>query len=193
MGRRLRQSLRHRRGRHRARAGERAGPGARHRRPGRPQVRAARPRHDRRSSCCRRRSRCSSSGCAAAARISEEAIQRRLETARDEVAAVREYDYVVVNDELDACVDRLRAIVLAERARLRRDDVSRRRSIVQVVQWKGMTREQVRIRRRRQAPARKQLLPGARRRSTGSDKTARLAMKEVRESEGREADRSPGR
>ena len=33
---------------------------------------------------------------------SEEAIQRRLEVARDEVAAFVEYDYVVVNDELDA-------------------------------------------------------------------------------------------
>jgi guanylate kinase len=50
---------------------------------------------------------------------SEEAMQRRLQTARDEVAAFVEYDYVVVNDELDACVDRLRSIVLAERARLR--------------------------------------------------------------------------
>jgi len=49
----------------------------------------------------------------------EGAIRRRLATARAEVAAVSEYDYVVVNDELDACVDRLRAIVLAERARLR--------------------------------------------------------------------------
>ena len=48
----------------------------------------------------------------------EEAIRRRLETARAEVDAVSEYDYVVVNDELDACVDRLRAIVIAERARL---------------------------------------------------------------------------
>jgi guanylate kinase len=50
---------------------------------------------------------------------SEEAMQRRLQTARDEVAAFMEYDYVVVNDELAACVDRLRSIVLAERARLR--------------------------------------------------------------------------
>ncbi|HEX6945136.1 MAG TPA: guanylate kinase [Casimicrobiaceae bacterium] len=48
----------------------------------------------------------------------EEAMQRRLLTARAEVAAFAEYDYVVVNDELEACVDRLRAIVLAERARL---------------------------------------------------------------------------
>jgi guanylate kinase len=45
-------------------------------------------------------------------------ILRRLATARAEVAAYAEYDYVVVNDELDACVERLRAIVIAERARL---------------------------------------------------------------------------
>jgi guanylate kinase len=50
---------------------------------------------------------------------SEDAIQRRLQTAREEVAAVLEYDYVVVNDQLDACVDRLRSVVIAERARLR--------------------------------------------------------------------------
>jgi guanylate kinase len=49
----------------------------------------------------------------------EEAMQRRLRTARNEVAAFIEYDYVIVNDELDACVERLRGIVLAERARLR--------------------------------------------------------------------------
>jgi guanylate kinase len=48
---------------------------------------------------------------------SEEAMRRRLATARQEIAAVDEYDYVVVNDELETCVDRLRAIVLAERAR----------------------------------------------------------------------------
>lgn len=49
---------------------------------------------------------------------SEEAMQRRLQTARNEVASFTEYEYVIVNDELEACVDRLRAIVLAERARL---------------------------------------------------------------------------
>jgi guanylate kinase len=49
----------------------------------------------------------------------EEAMQRRLRTARNEIAAFDEYDYVIVNDELEACVERLRAIVLAERARLR--------------------------------------------------------------------------
>jgi guanylate kinase len=50
---------------------------------------------------------------------SEEAILKRLATARREVRAVAEYEYVIVNDELDACVDRLRAIVIAERARSR--------------------------------------------------------------------------
>ena len=51
---------------------------------------------------------------------SEEAIQRRLIVAREEVAAFREYDYVVVNDELTAAVDRLRSIVVSKRARLER-------------------------------------------------------------------------
>ena len=50
---------------------------------------------------------------------SEDAIRKRLTTARREVRAVAEYEYVIVNDELDACVDRLRSIVLAERARPR--------------------------------------------------------------------------
>lgn len=52
-------------------------------------------------------------------RDSEADMQRRLQTARDEVAGFIEYDYVIVNDELEACVDRLRAIVVAERTRLR--------------------------------------------------------------------------
>ena len=51
---------------------------------------------------------------------SEEAIQRRLEVSRQEVASYTEYDFVVVNDELTAAVDRLRSIVVAERARLSR-------------------------------------------------------------------------
>ena len=60
----------------------------------------------------------------------EAAIQRRLQAARDEVAAFRDYDYVVINDELTSSVDRLRGIVLAERARLQRmqavaDDIVR--------------------------------------------------------------------
>ncbi len=50
----------------------------------------------------------------------EDAMQRRLAVAREEVRSFDEYDFIVVNDELAAAVDRLRAIVLAERARLNR-------------------------------------------------------------------------
>jgi guanylate kinase len=50
---------------------------------------------------------------------SEEAMQERLRVARQEVAAFAEYDFVVINDEVTAAVDRLRSIVLAERARLK--------------------------------------------------------------------------
>jgi guanylate kinase len=51
---------------------------------------------------------------------SEQAIQRRLQVAREEVASFREYDYVVVNDDLGAAVERLQSIVVAERACLAR-------------------------------------------------------------------------
>jgi guanylate kinase len=50
---------------------------------------------------------------------SEEQIRRRLEVACREVTEVAQYDYVVVNDELDTAVDRLRSIVMAERSRTR--------------------------------------------------------------------------
>ena len=50
---------------------------------------------------------------------SEEQIRRRLEVARGEVAEYAQYEYVVINDELPEAVDRLRAIVVAERARVR--------------------------------------------------------------------------
>jgi guanylate kinase len=49
---------------------------------------------------------------------SEEAIARRLQVAREEVPAFEEYDYVVLNDDLDSCVERIKAIVLAERSKL---------------------------------------------------------------------------
>jgi guanylate kinase len=49
---------------------------------------------------------------------SEEAIRRRLDVACREVGEFATYEYVVVNDELETAVERLRAIVLAERARV---------------------------------------------------------------------------
>jgi guanylate kinase len=45
------------------------------------------------------------------------AIDRRLQTARAEVAAVVEYDYVIVNDDLERCVGDINAIIKAERLR----------------------------------------------------------------------------
>ena len=50
---------------------------------------------------------------------SEEQISRRLQVACREVGEFAQYEYVVVNDELEAAADRLRSIVLAERARVK--------------------------------------------------------------------------
>jgi guanylate kinase len=50
---------------------------------------------------------------------SEEQILRRLDVARTEVGEFAQYEYVVVNDDLDGAVNRLRAIVMAERARVK--------------------------------------------------------------------------
>ena len=50
---------------------------------------------------------------------SEDQILRRLDTACREIDEFASYEYVVVNDELETAVDRLRSIVLAERARVK--------------------------------------------------------------------------
>jgi guanylate kinase len=49
---------------------------------------------------------------------SEDDIRRRLASAREEITAFPEYDYVVVNDDLGSCVDEVRGILLADRARV---------------------------------------------------------------------------
>jgi guanylate kinase len=51
---------------------------------------------------------------------SEESIKIRLENARIEMQAAREYDYMIVNDVFAEAVDLLAAIILAERARAHR-------------------------------------------------------------------------
>jgi guanylate kinase len=51
---------------------------------------------------------------------SAEAVERRLGNAPGELAQYREYDYLVINDDLESAVRRLVAIVDAERARVRR-------------------------------------------------------------------------
>jgi guanylate kinase len=50
----------------------------------------------------------------------ETSIVRRLATARSEIDAVAEYDFVVVNDGLERCVAEIDAIITADRATLKR-------------------------------------------------------------------------
>jgi guanylate kinase len=49
----------------------------------------------------------------------EEQIRKRLEVACREVGEFAQYEYLVINDELEPAADRLRAIVLAERSRVK--------------------------------------------------------------------------
>jgi len=47
--------------------------------------------------------------------LSEEVIQKRLATAAREIENYKNYDYILVNDQLEQSIDQLKAIVLAER------------------------------------------------------------------------------
>ena len=51
----------------------------------------------------------------------EDAVQRRLEVALAELEWIHHYDYAIVNDELDRAFDDLKAIMTAERLRVRRN------------------------------------------------------------------------
>ena len=48
---------------------------------------------------------------------SEETYKKRLEIAQDELLRAKEYDYIVINDELSACADDICAIISAENSR----------------------------------------------------------------------------
>ena len=52
---------------------------------------------------------------------SPEVIEKRLEQAKAEMAKAKDYDYVVVNDDLDTAVEELCGILLAERRRTDRN------------------------------------------------------------------------
>ena len=52
-----------------------------------------------------------------------EQLELRLRIALDELAAADEFDQTVVNDDLDACVDRIESILAAERSRKGREAV----------------------------------------------------------------------
>ncbi|MBN1551793.1 guanylate kinase [bacterium] len=47
----------------------------------------------------------------------EEDLKKRLENARNEMVAYWEYDYVVINSNLESAVETIKSIVIAERAR----------------------------------------------------------------------------
>jgi guanylate kinase len=61
---------------------------------------------------------------------SDEAIARRLQTARQEIASSAAYDFVIVNDDLERASNELRAIVVASRCR-GRDSEERLRIILE--------------------------------------------------------------
>ncbi len=48
---------------------------------------------------------------------SAEVIARRMQAARDEIAHVAEFDYVIINNKLDEAVQQLRSVVVATRVR----------------------------------------------------------------------------
>ena len=60
-------------------------------------------------------------------------VRLRLEVARDEIMASRDYNYVVVNEDLDSCVDRIRSIVLAVRSRQHLDNPMDSSNVVKIV------------------------------------------------------------
>ena len=53
---------------------------------------------------------------------SKEAICERLNIAKEEMSRSQKYDYVVVNNRLELALDNLRAIIIAERCRVKRDN-----------------------------------------------------------------------
>ena len=70
-----------------------------------------------RSSSCRRASRRSRSGCSTRAQDSAEVVAGRMAKSAEEMSHWPEYDYVIVNDAVEASVAQVRAIVAAERLR----------------------------------------------------------------------------
>jgi len=47
----------------------------------------------------------------------EAIIQKRLEVAREEILRYREFDYIVINDELTKAVEELKSVILSQRCR----------------------------------------------------------------------------
>ncbi|RED11042.1 guanylate kinase [Pontivivens insulae] len=63
----------------------------------------------------------------ARAQDAEDVIKRRMDGARREMRHWAEYDYILINDDLDACYDQLRSVLMGERLRRdRRPDIAQR-------------------------------------------------------------------
>ena len=71
----------------------------------------------------------------ARAQDSDEVVAARMAKASDEISHYREYDYIVVNDDLDRSVGSVRAILAAER--LRRDRQNGMTEFVRTLQAEG--------------------------------------------------------
>jgi guanylate kinase len=57
----------------------------------------------------------------------EDTIRRRLESAQEELRLYATYDYLIVNDDLESCVESLKAVIRAARLRRSRMDGAARR------------------------------------------------------------------
>ena len=53
---------------------------------------------------------------------SDDALKRRIDSAAKEIAVGKKYQYVVVNDTVDAAVDKIKAILAAERCKVSRNE-----------------------------------------------------------------------
>jgi len=51
----------------------------------------------------------------------QEAIERRYQSAFDEISSLKEYDYYVINDEVDKAVEKIQAIIQAEMCKVSRN------------------------------------------------------------------------
>lgn len=51
---------------------------------------------------------------------SKESIQARMDACQSEMAHMKDYDYMVINDIIDDAVDKVRAIIIAERCKIKK-------------------------------------------------------------------------
>ena len=53
-----------------------------------------------------------------------ESLKRRIASAQNEIATAKNYQYVVVNDEVDAAVAKIKAIITAEHCKVNRNEIN---------------------------------------------------------------------